>query len=99
VSLAHLIDLVAPVALQALGVRRIAVQFDDVVRRNPRGLMQIIDVLGYHRRHLAAAVEARECAMSPARTRILETVLHGEPPTPGLLTHLAAGAEIVEIDR
>ena len=90
------------VALRAFetdGVGRIAVQFDDIVRRDAGVLMQIVDILRDQRRNLAGAVEPGERAMAAARFRLGETLLHDEAPPPGLVAHLAAGHEFVERDR
>src|SRR5947209_473461 len=83
---------------QALGLGRVAVQLDDVAGRDPGRLVQIVDVLRDDGRHLAAPVETRQRAVPPARARLAETVLQREPAPPGLLAHLLAGQEIVEID-
>ena len=50
---------VAFAALQALGVAGVAVQFDDLVGRDAGVLVQVVDVLGDHRAHLAALHQAR----------------------------------------
>ena len=63
-ALAHPRQFVALLAIEAEGVGRVAVQLDDVFGCNARGLMQIIDVLRDHRRHLAGAVEAGQRPMS-----------------------------------
>src|SRR5207302_1422737 len=50
-------DLVAPPALEAVRVGRVAVQLDDLLVGDAGGLMEPVDVLGDHRSGRAAADE------------------------------------------
>ena len=97
--LAHPDKLVALAAIEAQSEGRVAVQFDDMFRRDARGLMQIVDVLRDDRRHLAGAIEAGERPMAPARLGVAELVVHGEAPPPGFVARLLARQELVERDR
>ena len=54
--------------------------------------MQIVDVLRDHGRRLAGAVEACEREVAAAGPRCRKLRIHGEPPPPGLVAHLLAGA-------
>src|SRR6185437_15889555 len=53
-------QVVGAAAADTAGIGRVAVQLDDVVRREARRLMQIVDVLGDDRRNLAGAIKRGE---------------------------------------
>ena len=74
-------------------------QLDDVFGRDARGLMQIVDVLRHHRRHLAGAIEASQRPMAAPRLGLAELVAHGEAAPPGFVARFLAGQELVERDR
>src|SRR3954468_140008 len=84
----HPRKLVASPAIEAGRVGGVAVEFDDVVRRNTRRLMQVIDILRDESGRLARTIKRRQRAMTAARLGFGETCLHGEPPPPGFIAHL-----------
>jgi hypothetical protein len=92
-------DLVARAAIEARRVGRVAVQFDDLVLRNSGGLVQPVDVLGDHRRDLAAPHQRIDRAMAAVGERRPEDLLHREAPPPGFAARLLRGEELAEIDR
>ncbi len=97
--LPHPVDLVALAAADAARVARIAVQFDHVVRRDTRTLMQIVDILRDHARHFSGAIQRGDGAMAASRFRRSERRLHREAPLPGFVARLLAGDELVEGNR
>src|SRR5260370_17608573 len=86
-------------AADAAGVRGIAVQFHHVIGREPRYLMQIVDVLGDDGRNLAGLVERGERAVAASRPRRGECRLHRKAPPPRLISRVLAGDEFIEVDR
>ena len=74
-------------------------QLDDVFGRDARGLMEVVDILGDDRTHLAGAIKASESEMPAAGLCLRELLLHGKAPAPSLVTHLLARQKLVERDR
>ena len=97
--LPHPGQFVALLAIEAQGVGRIAVQLDDMFGCDARVLVQVVDILRDHRRHLAEAIKAGERAMATARLGMTELVAHGEAAPPRLVPRLLAGKKVVEHDR
>src|SRR5262249_42339906 len=92
-------QLVTLTALETGRVGGVAMQLDDVIRRDAGSLMEIVNVLRNQARHLARAIETRDRSMAAAGLRPTELVLHGEPAAPGLVPHLLVRHEGVERDR
>src|SRR6185503_10615157 len=97
--LAHPGQFIAPVARKTGRVGRVAVQLDDIGGVDAGCLVQVVDILRHQSRHLAGAVEARQRAMAAAGPGGGKARLHGEAPPPGLVAHLPAAKEVVELDR
>src|SRR5579864_4873527 len=98
-ALPHPGEFVAFIAIEACGESRIAVQLDHMLRGKSRRLVQVVDVLGDDRGHLAGAVKARQRPVAAARPGIAELVGHGEAPPPRFVARLLARQELVERDR
>ncbi len=79
--------------------RGVAVQLDHVLGGDAGGLVQVVDVLRDHARHLAGAVEARQRAVAAAGLGAAELIHHGEAAPPGFVAGLLAGQKFVELDR
>src|SRR5215831_8497052 len=58
--------------------------------------MQIVDVLCDERRTFSGSVETCQSAMSPARLRLREILLHGKPSPPGFVPHILACYKSIE---
>ena len=94
------LELVARAAIEAGGIGRVAVQFDDPRRRHARGLVQPVDVLGDDGADLAAAHQRSDGAVAAVGLgRAQRSSLGREAAPPGLPPRLLGGEEIVEIDR
>ena len=74
-------------------------QFDHMVGRETRRLMQIVDVLGDDGRDLAGAIERGERAVAASGPGGRECRLHGKAPPPGFVARVLACHELVERDR
>src|SRR3974377_2600681 len=97
--LAYPEELVPLRAVEACGVSSVAVQFDDVFGGDAGLLMQVGDVLCHQAGHLTGSIERCQRAMAAAGLGTPKTVLHGQAPPPGFVTHLAARQKILELDR
>src|SRR4030081_4012469 len=82
-------------ATDAAGVSGIAVKLDDVLGREARYLMQIVDVLGDDSGGLAGPVERGERAVTASRPRRGECRLHRQAPSPCLIPGLGARDEFI----
>src|SRR4051812_9223760 len=67
--------------------------------RNPRFLMEIVDVLGDDPRNLARLIERSQRAVAAAGFGPAELFLHCKTPPPALVPHVLAGQEVAEVDR
>ncbi len=88
-----------PGAIEAMGVSRVAVQFDDPLARNAGGLMQPVDVLGDDRADFAAANQFGDRTMTAVGGSAAKNLLHRKAAPPGFAPRLFRGEKIGKIDR
>src|SRR5258705_4823215 len=86
-------------ATDAAGVGGITMQFDDVIGREARYLMQIVDVLGDDGGEPARFIEPSQRAMAASRLCRGEGRLHRKAPPPCLVPRVLAGGEFIQWDR
>src|SRR5690606_38147285 len=84
-AFANPVEFIAPLAFEAGGVGRVAVQLDYRIVRNAGILMQVVDVLRDQARRLAGVVQQRQRAMAAPWPRLCKVVLHRKTPAPGLV--------------
>lgn len=70
-----------------------------MVRRDSGRLVQIVDVLGYHRRNLAGAIKRGNRPMPAPGFGRGEGRFHGKTTSPGLVARFVAREELIEPDR
>ncbi len=80
----HPVEFMAETASQAFGIGAIAVQLDDLIRREAGCLMKPIDVLCDDGRHTTGRDEGCEAKVAHAWTCIAIEIVHGEFPPPSL---------------
>jgi len=74
-------------------------QFNDIGRRDARGLMKVVDILGNHGWDFAGTVQARERPMTAPWLGCAKLLLQGKAPAPGLVAHVLAGDKFVKWNR
>ena len=74
-------------------------EFDDIIGRKARGLMQVVDVLGDDGGNFAGTIERRQGAVTTPRFGLVEGVLHGKAPAPCFVAGVLAGHEFIERNR
>ena len=97
-GLTNRIQFVVQAAVEAVGVGRVAVKFDDSVVRHSRRLVQSVDVLGYDAGCGAPVHQFCDGAMAPVWPGLLDGIVGGELASPGFVPHLGGSNEVVEID-
>ena len=93
------IEFMAGIALKALGVGAVAMQFDDLFRLQAGGLVQAIDILGDDVAELAQAGQFGKGAMSPARLDLADLLADLQVTVQGLAAHFRRRHEGLEVDR
>src|ERR1700677_2774042 len=86
-------------AADAAGVSGVSVKLDNVIGREARDLMQIVDILVDDGGNLSAPVQRRQRAVTASGPRRGESRLHREAPAPCLIAGVRAGNEFIERDR
>src|ERR1700733_8794427 len=85
-------------AADAAGISGIAMEFDHMLGRKTRVLVQVVDVLGDDGGNLARFIERRQRAMTAARSGRGKGRLHRKTPPPCFVAGVLAGDEFVERD-
>jgi hypothetical protein len=75
------------------------VKLDDVIGREARGLVQIVDVLGDDGGNFAGPVQRGERAVTASGLGCGKCRLHRKSPPPGFRPRIGAGDEFIERDR
>src|ERR1700722_14515625 len=86
-------------AADAASIGGVSMKLDDMIGRETRDLMQIIDVLGDDGGNLSGPIQRSQRAVTASRPRRGENRFHRKASPPGFIASVRAGNEFIERDR